>query len=166
MYCDWCVHTELDRFGPALQVIESVADVLITTTDAPNTPAFWDDMTAAFMLAQLRSEVIGISSHLGTPNGFCSDRPTWEAFLSVLLEILIDRPLAFPNPLPKRVAPVFKSIQTKWKSKFKNTEGIQKVSLLMGTGDRKNAIFWAVELIPGPTCVPSSAMLTGPLKKP
>ena len=39
--------------------------------------------------------------------------------------------------------------------KFKNTLGIQRVSLFIGDGERQGAICWCLELIPGPTCIPT-----------
>lgn len=167
MYCDWTVHPQLSRSALAFQVIESIADAIINNPNAPNTLAFFDDITKAFLFEELRTDCIKVSTHYGTPGKFCTNNDIWNAFLEFLISILIERPLAFPEStiLPKNVAPIYNRIQRKWILAFKNTIGIKKVSFVLGTGEHEGKVLWNVELIPGLTCIPKSATLRGPLKK-
>ena len=141
---------------------------MIDNPNAPDSPAFWNDVTAAFLFAELRADCIGDSQAFGTPDGFCSEQDVWDAFLALLISILLERPLEFPDStkLPKIVAPIYNRIQQKWVPAFKNTLGVKKVSFVLGTAEHEGVILWNVELIPGPTCIPKSVTLRGPLKKP
>lgn len=168
MYCDWTLHPQLSRSVTAFQVMESIADVLIAHPDAPGSPGFFDAMTEALGLGALRSECIDASRHFGIPDNFCADPKVWTEFATVLVGILLQRPLAFPpeSNRSKGVNEVFRRIEQKWTSAFRHTRGVQRVAFVLGTGEHEGVVLWELHLIPGATCIPKSAILRGPLRRP
>lgn len=168
MYCDWTLHPQLSRSAVAFRLMESIADVLIAHPDAPGAPGFFDAMTKAVGLGDLRSECIDASRHFGIPDKFCADPKVWTDFATVLVGILLDRPLEFPpvSNRSKGVDEVLRRIEQKWRSAFRHTLGIQRVAFVLGTGEHEGAVLWELELIPGATCIPKSVIMRGPLKRP
>ena len=143
MYCDWTVHSQLSRSAPAFQVIESIADAMVGNPNAPNSPAFYDDITKAFLFDEFRADCNKFAAQFGTPNVFCADPEVWSGFLVLLIEILLERPLEFPDPSVLRggVSSIFNRIQRKWTPAFQHTLGIKKVSFVPGTVNMKARCF-------------------------
>ncbi len=168
MYCDWTVHPQLSRSAPAFQIIESIADALVDHPNAPDSPGFFDDITKAFHFDKFRADCIKALKQFGIPETFCSNQVIWDRFLVLLISILLERPLEFPDSkkLTRIAEPIYHRIQKKWVGTFKNTLGIRKVSFINGTGEHNGTVLWKLELILNPTCPSKSATLQGPLKKP
>lgn len=168
MYCNWALHSKLSNSAPAYEVIESIANAIVGNPNAPKSQAFFEDVTRAFLFDELRTDCINFSKEYETPSEFCTDQITWNEFLALLIAFLRERPLAFPDSskLPRKVAPIFNRIKGKWTAAFKNTEGIKEVSFVLGEAEHQGKVLWNLKLIPGPTCVPKSATLRGPLISP
>lgn len=168
LYCNWIVHPALSHSPQALQVIVSIADAIVRHPKAPNSPGFYDDVTRAFRFENFREDCIRFSSILTISDVLFSNRSLWDEFIKLVIRILVERPLEFPDPdrLPKNLKPIFQEMQEIWTSTFVNTIGIRRVSFTLGTDEPKGSVFWNLDLIPGPTCKSTSVQLRGPLKKP
>ncbi len=83
----------------------------------------------------------------------------------MMISILLDRTLEFPDPRQMRpnVRAIYDRMTNKWRQAFKNTIGIKKFAFEVGEGEHQHKVFWNIEIIPGPTCIPKTVSLRGPL---
>jgi len=160
-YCDWCLHSGISRSHCAHRMIESVADAIIESSHEPPSAEFFHDVTNGFQFEELRADLVNVSQRFGTPDHFCSDATNWSEFHKLLISILLERTLEFDES--KAAAASLSRIQAKWTTRFKHSVGVATLSLVLGTGEYEGRVLWSAGLIPGPTCIPRSVTMRGPL---
>jgi len=165
MYCNWTVHPQLSQSAPAFEVLESLADTLVGHPNAPGSPGFFKDVTKSLLFDELRDDCRNFATEFAIPVTFCTDAGIWYEFVKMIISILLERTLEFPDPARMRpnVRAIYDRIEQKWTQAFQHTTGVRKFSFVLGEGEHKNKVMWSIELIPGSTCIPKTATLRGPL---
>jgi hypothetical protein len=162
LYCNWFLHVEIDRDREAVRVLGELVRALI---DAAKTDAGSEELHSAIAQAisceRLRLDIISVLGHYGLPDICFRDPAVWHSLLSVLLGILIDRPLIAPSHT-KQVASSANPLQTDiW-----NWGGIHSFSFVTrcdeATGGRAQ-ICWQI-VVGDPRTVPLT--FSGPLVLP
>lgn len=91
-YCDWSVHSKIDRNNYLYPILENI-NVLLHKADVD----YVEGLVKALNTERLRSE---LNQFLVDHNFFliaCIDEKRWNAFLLVLFETLLDKPIKYPE---------------------------------------------------------------------
>lgn len=94
LFCNWCAHVEITQSNIGLRILAKINDTLVRVKNS-KTDQILTEMSKAIGFEVLRSElctfldIIEVSHRLDY-------KAEWSAFLSHLLEVIRDVPLAFP----------------------------------------------------------------------
>lgn len=103
LYCDWLLHTEVDRHPFAFTMIERMDTVFTADPGGPKEPDA-NVLAGAFALAALRQELIAIFRNNGIDPVRFTSLKNWNEVLTSVLSDLAGRPLLFPLPPTKKAA--------------------------------------------------------------
>jgi hypothetical protein len=146
LYCDWCLHPELDRSRALKDFFREIDDAISDGKEA----LLNDRINDAISLKQLRFELIEIVNPAGADSKLFSSHLGWMAFLGVLLNLLLEKPIIRTKiPTEKRLAGEFVLEKPDRSNLDKN--------YLAETTISQGAIFWKILVLP------IGYMLTGPL---
>jgi len=92
-YCDWTLHSEIDRSKAGAKIIMKVHDIIIDHLKKKDNSAFARDITNAFSLEDARRELNALVSwHGGKSEVFSKD--TWNTeIIPTLAEIITHTPI-------------------------------------------------------------------------
>jgi hypothetical protein len=93
LYCDWLLHTEINRHALALSILERMGQAIAKYDEEGDVAA----VSQALNLAQLRQEMIVLFSAYKIPNDLMDSFDNWKAFSGALLKDLCDRPINLPK---------------------------------------------------------------------
>jgi hypothetical protein len=110
LYCDWCVHPQLDREGAANVLLKITAAVnkSFRNPSGASIDILYDGVCPAFAVRDLQKELVTLYSQYGVDTWHLSDAPRFRQFMGAILDIIADRPLCFPPDIASRTGKVRK----------------------------------------------------------
>ena len=87
LYCNWSLHTSLDR-GGVQEILDEVSSAFQDPNAHPN-----DRVCEILSLAQLRAELRAILTEAGTSSRLLDTREGWKALVSVMAPLLLENSL-------------------------------------------------------------------------
>lgn len=99
-YCDWCVHTDKDRITPEMQAImtDIYADIFNELTNHLRVKKGSSKIVGFMYMEDLKIEVQTFLQEYGLMDSLVSDKENWIAFVSNLVNVLVDQPINNPTP--------------------------------------------------------------------
>ncbi len=116
LYCNWTLHTEISGSSTAYEILEYIAESIRNYEKNPST-ALWlnDAVVLGLSTHKLNSDILNVCQeyNLTEANKF-RDIKEWVKFGRLLIDILSNKQLRFPNPInSKKVQAIYDSIMTK-----------------------------------------------------
>lgn len=115
LYCNWTVHTEISGSNTGYRILEYITDAFIAQNGDPeNTMWINDAVIEGLSLHNLLDDIIKIGQgyNISTSSKFLN-LDNWIPFASILLDILIEKPLCFPKVLNNKAKEIHDSIIAK-----------------------------------------------------
>jgi hypothetical protein len=95
LFCNWCAHTEITQSLVGLRLLGQINDALVKVKTSPNDEVR-KELSQAVGFGSFYSELILFLEKLDIKHQL-SDQNNWRQFLTHLIEIIRDVPLAFPS---------------------------------------------------------------------
>lgn len=97
-YCDWSVHSNLNRSEECLTILESLTNLFVKAT----TVGFVQneihlEVNQILGINRLRAELIQILESSGLASMCAKNEDNWKGIFALLVQTLIERPLEWPN---------------------------------------------------------------------
>lgn len=101
LYCDWILHTEISRSKTAYRMLESLTDCFINSYKDPDNSKWINDaVIEGFALHKLLENIMEIGQEFKiAASAKFTQLNNWTHFAFLVLDILVGKPLTFPNPL-------------------------------------------------------------------
>ena len=112
LYCNWSLHSEISRCRTAYRILEFLTDSFINHYKDPKNSRWINDLIIeGLSLHKLLEDIINIGQEykIIAASKF-SDLNSWILFAKVLVNVLIERPLTFPEPMTSSAKPIYDSI--------------------------------------------------------
>jgi len=87
-YCNWCLHTSLDR-SPAREFLQEISEVVADEKET----LLNDRINEIISIPRLRKELVEIVTSVGVSSSLFSKYTGWQAFLRVFLKSLLVKPI-------------------------------------------------------------------------
>jgi len=95
-YCDWCLHSKLDKNFNGFKLLEKITHVLNLTDQEELKKSFYPDLiTALFDFNELKNQLVTFYNSFTLPTVLF--HKYWKEFYGYLMEILCDAPIEFPD---------------------------------------------------------------------
>jgi len=95
LFCNWCAHTEITQSLVGLRLLGQINDALVKVKTSPNDEVR-KELSQAVGFGSFYSELILFLEKLDIKHQL-SDQNNWRQFLTHIIEIIRDVPLAFPS---------------------------------------------------------------------
>jgi hypothetical protein len=99
MYCDWAMHSELDRNPGAWQLLKRIDTKLQTLASSTDMGVVIEEISEGLSLALLRSDFVGLFKEKGIDTSLFTVLENWIMFQQCLLNDLEGRPIGFPDDI-------------------------------------------------------------------
>lgn len=93
-YCDWSLHPKLDRSRLTIRILDQISDEL----SSPGPKEYNDVVLELIGLQHLRKELLALFVEFALPTHIFESRKQWTDLVSVLLNLLMDKPLTREIP--------------------------------------------------------------------
>jgi len=93
LYCDWILHTEIDRHEIVIEILKKMHMALIAYDQTHD----MSGVSSALSLAELRAEMLLIFIKQNVSTDLMDSFANWNMFVGALLQDLRDRPLRLPK---------------------------------------------------------------------
>lgn len=111
LFCNWAAHVEITRSNTGLRLLAKVNDALVGSRQSGDALEIGLRMSEALSLSGLRKELVRFFTQNGLDATVIQDDRTWATcFLTHLIEIIRDVPLAFPTQLDPMKQKIYDSI--------------------------------------------------------
>jgi hypothetical protein len=145
-YCDWCLHTMLDRSPALVEFFQRIDDAIADGKEVFLT----DRINDIISLKQLRNELIQIVAPVVADSRLLNSHAGWNAFIRVFLNSLIEKPIVrIRQTSAKRFARQFML-------EVPDLSNVDR-EYLDATAIHQGAVFWKIQVLP------TGYFLTGPL---
>jgi len=95
LFANWAVHVEITNSNTGLRVLSAINDVLVAFKSA-DTDAMRARISQEIGFSALRKEIKIFFDRIGIDDNLVADNYVWSVFVTNLIEIIRDVPLAFP----------------------------------------------------------------------
>lgn len=95
LFANWAVHVEITNSNTGLRVLSAINDVLVAYKSA-DTDAMRARISQEIGFSALRKEIKLFFDRIGVDDNLVADNYVWSVFVTNLIEIIRDVPLAFP----------------------------------------------------------------------
>lgn len=95
LFANWAVHVEITNSNTGLRVLSAINDVLVAYKSA-DTDAMRARISQEIGFSALRKEIKLFFDRIGVDDNVVADNYIWSVFVTNLIEIIRDVPLAFP----------------------------------------------------------------------
>lgn len=95
LFANWAVHIEITNSNTGLRVLSAINDVLVAYK-AADTDAMRARISQEIGFSALRKEIELFFDRIGVDDNLVADNCVWSVFVTNLIEIIRDVPLAFP----------------------------------------------------------------------
>lgn len=95
LFANWAVHVEITNSNTGLRVLSAINDVLVAYKSA-DTDAMRARISQEIGFSALRKEIKLFFDRIGVDDNVVVDNYVWSVFVTNLIEIIRDVPLAFP----------------------------------------------------------------------
>ena len=101
-YCDWMVHTKLDRSEISLSILRDITKVIVKNWN-PTASNTVDEVSKVIGLPILRTELIKLFKEYSLPTVFFEIEENWKNLAEFLAYFLANKTISFPkeNPIKK-----------------------------------------------------------------
>lgn len=93
LYCDWCLHTMLDRSKAGEDIVIGIHEKVVQIQGIPDNDLIIKELSKLLSWKELKSELAALFSKSQIKDGLTGDKSRWEAFIKHLLEIIRNSPL-------------------------------------------------------------------------
>ena len=118
LYCDWALHTEIDRSRLAIKMLEQMNAAL---TNDVNQHDYNVAVSRMLSLSTLRAEMVVLFTSHKIPTYLVNSFTNWSFFLGELLNDLCERPIRLPQKpkgkLKREVDQAIERMRQKWRQK-------------------------------------------------
>lgn len=95
LFANWAVHVEITNSNTGLRVLSAINDVLVAYKSA-DTDVMRARISQEIGFSALRKEIKLFFDRIGVDDKVVADNYVWSVFVTNLIEIIRDVPLAFP----------------------------------------------------------------------
>ncbi len=95
LFCNWSAHTAITQSLTGLQTLARINDAFVRVKNSTDIAAIQEELSRAIGFGTLQDELVSFLDHTAVKHK-PSDGAVWHHFLSHLIEIIRDVPLAFP----------------------------------------------------------------------
>lgn len=99
MYCDWAVHSELDRNPTAWQLLKRLDATMHTVASNTDINVVINEIGKGLSLAMLRSEFVALFTEKQINTDLFTVPANWVKFQECMLNDLEGRPIGFPDDI-------------------------------------------------------------------
>ncbi len=145
LYCNWVVHNEISQSQIAFNILDLLTDSMIAHNSG-NENFKWinDCIIEGLGFHNVQSEIIEIGERFSADFKIIENNMFWKIFGATLLNILMDRPIVFPeNITNRRTKNIYESICKKAKESGSLVNGV--ISIKFVEYDKK--ICWSIETL-------------------
>jgi len=117
LYCDWVLHTEIDRHRLALKILETMNDAVSAYDEKSGNII---EASRALSLHELRSEMLDIFKSYSIPTELLDSFTNWKMLVRFLLNDLKNKPVKIPKAtgkLKEKIADATSRMTEQWKKR-------------------------------------------------
>lgn len=96
LFANWAAHVEITQSNTGLRVLSAINDALVSLKSA-DTEIIRKKVSEEIGFTALRREMRQFLNEIGVEDTIVSDNNVWVVFITYLIEIIRDVPLAFPS---------------------------------------------------------------------
>jgi hypothetical protein len=142
LYCDWLLHTEINRHALALGILERMGQAIAKYDEAGDVSA----VSRALNLAQLRREMIILFLAHNIPTDLQDSFANWNAFSGLLLSDLCERPIKIPKMRGRKAQRLVEQTVARMKAEAaKIGQNIWPKALFISADKEKGVLNWSLE---------------------
>ncbi|MCK5708511.1 MAG: hypothetical protein KAI43_12755 [Candidatus Aureabacteria bacterium] len=119
LYSDWCAHTEITRSHTAFDLLKKLTIGIggeLTNPGSIENGDLHKRIIDISGILQLREEIKELLNRYNLPSVPIDNWDTWKGILGLLLQDLSNKPIKFPNPLPKNLLSIYEKLKLEAKN--------------------------------------------------
>jgi hypothetical protein len=98
-YCDWMVHTKLDRSEVSMSILRDITKVIIKNWN-PTSGDTVNQVSEVIGLSKLKTELIKLFDECNLPTAIFTIEENWKNLMGFLTYFLAYKPVSFPQENP------------------------------------------------------------------